>query len=405
MSVERRLLAACMASRDAYAVVHTHMAEDEWSDAAKLIVSHIDTYYARDPEAKSVSPSTLSNLVQQSLNNPKHKNTFADILESIAQEDVSAVNVVAEVLGAKKEAVSAKISVALATPGATDVQALMDEYRALCESTSLAPQKDEELLSAPSLDALFSENAEEDVIRMMPAALNKRLRGGLMRGHHCVVFARPEMGKTMFIVNLMAGFLRNERKVLYLGNEEPIEDVVVRIVGRMAEMTSREVLENRDRAMQAAEAAGYRNLMLKRLTPGTLREIEELVAKVRPDVLVIDQLRNIQIKEDNMTRSLEKAANGVRQIAGKYKCVAVSVTQAGDSASGKAVLDMGDVDSSNTGIPGACDVMIGIGATQDDERAGRRVLSLAKNKRSGDHSFFPVRVDVSKSKISSMEIN
>jgi hypothetical protein len=68
------------------------------------------------------------------------------------------------------------------------------------------------------------------------------------------------------------------------------------------------------------------------------------------------------------------------------------VTQAGDSARGKAVLDDGDIDSSNTGIPGAADVLIGIGMTEQLESAGLRMLSLCKNKASFVHGHFTVRV-------------
>ncbi len=64
---------------------------------------------------------------------------------------------------------------------------------------------------------------------------------------------------------------------------------------------------------------------------------------------------------------------------------------------------MTDLDNSKTGIPGAVDVMIGIGASRDDEAAGRRVLSLPKNKLGGIHEFFPVQVDFQTNKIRSME--
>ena len=52
---------------------------------------------------------------------------------------------------------------------------------------------------------------------------------------------------------------------------------------------------------------------------------------------------------------------------------------------------MGDVDSSNTGIPGACDVLLGVGATDQQKAQGSRVLSLSKNKSGGVHDNFPVR--------------
>ena len=79
----------------------------------------------------------------------------------------------------------------------------------------------------------------------------------------------------------------------------------------------------------------------------------------------------------------------------------ITVTQAGDSASGKSILDMGDVDSSNTGIPAQADVMVGIGMSDEDEANGRRVISLPKNKPGGNHGTFPVLVDPTKSRIRS----
>jgi hypothetical protein len=95
----------------------------------------------------------------------------------------------------------------------------------------------------------------------------------------------------------------------------------------------------------------------------------------------------------------------MRNIAKKYDAVAITVTQAGDSAEGKAVLDMGDVDSSNTGIPGACDVLLGIGATEQHKEQGLRILSLSKNKLGGVHDSFPVRFNPAISKyVSSKEL-
>jgi len=405
LSTERTLLAAACDSRGAYALIKKHMLEEDWSDISKAVLSKIDDYYRRDPDATSVDTGVLTSMVVQDVHNPKHKTVFSDIVAYIAAENVSGVNVVAVVLGAKREALGNRIASMLASTNKDELPELMAEFQRLTESTSLPDraQDTSELLVAPDIDEV-THGDEQDLIRLMPISLNRRLDGGVLRGHHVVVFARPEMGKTMFVINAVAGFLRQDMRVLYLGNEEPIQDTVLRIMSRLSEMTKHQIMEDKQTAYNLAVDKGYKNLYLMRLTPGTLREIEELVVQVRPDVLVVDQLRNIQVKDDSLTRSLEKAANGVRQIAGKYKCLALSVTQAGESASGKAVLTMGDVDSSNTGIPGACDVMIGIGATKEDEVSNRRVLSLAKNKRSGNHSFFPVSVNVPLAKISSMEV-
>ena len=114
---------------------------------------------------------------------------------------------------------------------------------------------------------------------------------------------------------------------------------------------------------------------------------------------MLDQLRNLNMGQENYVLKLEEAATQARTWAKKYSCVVVSVTQAGDSASGKAVLDLGDVDYSNTGIPAQADVMIGIGASEAQRQAGEVMISLPKNKVSGCHEWFACTTEPHLSKI------
>ena len=403
MSTERKLLAASICSRDSFSLIDKHVSEEDLTETGRVVLAAVGAYYERDAAVQAVDIETLTGLVLQDVTNPKHKATFEHILQALASEEVSDANIVAELLGAKREAIEARLGTLLASGQSKGVAELMDEYREVSEATDLGGEQKSELLCAPRVsDLIETSGGDGNRIIMYPRTLNERLGGGLLRGHHVVVFARPEMGKTMFIINACFGFLAQRFTVLYIGNEEPIEDIGLRMIGRLIDKPRSYVTEHADAAYEEACQQGYGNMYMQRMTPGTPREIEELVVKVKPDVLIVDQLRNIGMKEDNFVRHLEKAANAVRQIAGKHHCLAISITQAGDSATGKAVLEMGDVDSSNTGIPGACDVMIGIGATTTDEQAGRRVLSLPKNKPGGNHEFFPVRVVPQLSKITSM---
>lgn len=405
MNYEKKLLAAAIHDRKVWTLVSKHLGDSEFTEPGRRIFETITAYYTRDPEAASCDLETLTNLVLQSATNPKHKETFKAIMDGLAAVKVSGVNVVSEILGAKRESVAARLSTALAAGEEySTVQPLLSEYDRLSTADSLEEDKESELLVAPGPEVIFGGGDEgQKVLKMYPKALNDRLRGGMLAGHHVVVFARPEMGKTAFLVNLTAGFLRQKLKVLYLCNEEPVEDLALRMVNRLSLRTYDEVMASPKEAYELAMKKGYGNLYMKRLSPGTVREIEQLVSEVKPDVLIVDQLRHIKTKEENKTQQLEQAANGVRTIVGRHKCLGISVTQAGDSASGKAVLDMGDVDSSNTGIPGTADLMIGIGANKDDEASNRRVLSLCKNKRSGNHEFFPVRIQPELSKYLSVE--
>ena len=71
----------------------------------------------------------------------------------------------------------------------------------------------------------------------------------------------------------------------------------------------------------------------------------------------------------------------------------MSVTQAGESAQNKLVLSMGDVEWSNTGIPGAADLMIGIGLDDEYLSTDKRMLSIPKNKVNGRHGAFPTWIN------------
>ncbi len=102
------------------------------------------------------------------------------------------------------------------------------------------------------------------------------------------------------------------------------------------------------------------------------------------------------MSEDNRALQLDKLARQVRELGIELGCVTMSVTQAGESGQNKPVLDLGDVEWSNTGIPGAADLMVGIGVDPNLAADNRRMLSVPKNKVSGKHGAFIVWVDPKK---------
>lgn len=319
---------------------------------------------------------------------------FATLIESAAGAEVSSPNVLHDYIAVKREAAGDRLASALASrKDAGDVAPLLEEYQKWQSTDGLEGPAAVEVTTGLKAVDLVKATEEQGLIRVWPPALNDRLDGGLRRGHHMLVFARPEMGKTLMLVNMMAGYAAQGLTVLYVGNEDPQADIQERLMCRMARLPKVELYKDPETVDALAEDAGYYNVKWMDATPGTPAEIEAAIEQCDPDVVLIDQLRNINVREDHFVQALEKAATAARNIAKKHNVVVVSVTQAGNSAEHKSVLDMGDVDSSNTGIPAQVDVMVGIGATQDDLDHNRRILSLPKNKRSGCHEYFPVRID------------
>lgn len=403
---ERRLIASLLQSRPAFDRIDSHLDVEDLSEQGRIVIEGLREYYSRDSSAKLAEPDLLARDVGRTMTNPKHREAFEELISALAEVETSPENVVHDYISVKRDAVGNKLSVALAGgQSGDDVRKLIAEYEDWCNTEELNDEEESDaIMVGADVTSLVTESFNRaNLIRIMPESLNRQLDGGLLPGHHLVVFARPEMGKTAFLVNAMAGFARDGRRVLYVANEEPIQATAMRLLSRMTGMPKAEIMADPDTADMVAREHGYENVVLARLSPGTPREIEKLIAQFKPHVLVIDQLRNLNVGEDHFVLKLEKAAMAVRQLGKKHGLVVMSVTQAGDSATGKAILDMGDVDSSNTGIPAQADVMIGIGANAEDERLNRRVLSLPKNKVGGNHGMVPVRFEPLLSKMGDLQ--
>ena len=396
---ERNILGAVIHSREAFDEIKHFVGRDDLSEQGWLIWEGVVDYYDADQAAETVAIEVLCGTVTRKVSADKHKDTFKNIIMSMGEFDGSGPNIVSNLLEHKRELVGHRLAAALLS-GDKPI-GLLANYQELLEATDLNEDKDEEEdRRGFSVSEMVATNFDPSgLIRVSPSSLNARLDGGVRPGHHIVLFARPEMGKTMMVIEMMHGFAQQGLTTLYVGNEDPIADINMRLVNRLSEMTKLEVLNDPETADSKSRECGYESIILHSASPGTPAQITRLIEKYNPQVLIIDQLRNLNTGNDNYVLKLEEAATHSRNWAKKYGMVAISVTQAGDSATNKAALDLGDVDYSNTGIPAQADVMIGLGANQNHKDAGELVISLPKNKVSAIHEAFAVSTEPHLSKI------
>lgn len=363
-----------------------------------MLLNKVGEYYRRDEETPSVSPDVLIAQLRETIRSDKQVESLSDFLNKAMSEELSETNVRTAVLLAKQQEIGDKLAQALVsgvTTGGDTIGSLMEEYAKVSEATDLDELEEQGLRTHQTvsvLDLVTKEYDPTSTIKTYPPALYGRLDGGAMKGHHIVVYGRPESGKTAAAITLSCGFLYQGFKVLYFINEDRDESIILRHVYNLSNMDKFQVRDNPQQAQERAIGRGFNNLVVIGCSPGTPAQIVEEIERHQPDCIIVDQLRNLKVRADNRVNQLEHAATEIRTIAKKYNVLAVSVTQAGDSAEGKAVLDMGDVDYSNTGIPAQADVMIGIGVDAVLEAESRRMYSLPKNKISGNHQHFPVNI-------------
>ena len=381
----RTLIAASIADRASFDAVAASDEPNQFTGDLATIWRTLRDYYERDSNVASAIADNLQALAVANLADGKKRKKLAQSIDEIAAIPCSPENVREAIRDVRRERLSTRLAVALsARKSREEVDALISEWQ-----ETFAPVETEKELTYE--EALRSRNDTSARMVVYPLRLNKELGGGVLPGHHIILFARPEYGKTACAVTMATGFAKRGHDVLYLTNEDPAADVMVRCATAITKRVQGEV---DGQSLNEALKKGLGRIRVVDISPGSLQEIEALVRKYKPAVLVVDQLRNITAgKTENLTQRLDNVAQGIRALGKRYGLVPISLTQAGDSARDKAILDDGDIDSSNTGIPAAGHVLIGVGRTPQMAAEGTLMFTLCKNKVAGTHNHFTVRLD------------
>jgi len=393
MSLGMKILSSTLKSRDAYEVLKDNVDRKGLPPDIEWLLGMADTYYEADKEAASVDAALFQEQVQAKWANPAKADGLVDLVKRAYESTFSVPNYINLCLETRRQAIGHKIAAILSSSDVDDevVQALMDSYKDV--KVGEEQEEDNVIHNMSVEDAINKVLDKTGRIYLAPKALNDAT-DGCMPGDAIIIFARPEVGKTALCCTIMAGFAYRGLTGIFFSNEEPTERVAARFQSTITGMTAEEIMVQPDKAAALMAARGYANVRFIRLQFSTPAEIEKYVKMYGAKWFIVDQLRNMHIPRlEGKTQILEESAKALRTIGNKYGAVSIGVTQAGDSGEGKARLQQGDVDGSNTGIPGACDLMIGIGMTEEMEQQNTRMINLPKNKLSGKHVFFPVRIN------------
>ena len=402
--MEHKIIASIVRSRGAWERLRDAIdPSSEFSSETADIFNRVSGYYNNDPNAQQVDVELLCDQIKRSVPSVKLAERIQKTLRELPP-DVSDLNIVKELLSLRVTNLGYELAGLLGAGRAPheEIAKKMAEYIRLQGKADLGDESNDderELQKLDIKDLVGSSFNKDSLIKLYPKILNEACDGGAKPGHHIVVFAPTEMGKTLFVINLVYGFIYQGLRVLYIGNEDPAADIYMRFVTRLTELRKETILAHPEKAQEILNKRRYENFILAPLAPGNFAQINRLVDKHDPQVVILDQLRNLDVRSEGRTQQLERAATEARNLAKSRNVLVVSVTQAGDSATGKTVLGRGDIDGSNVGIPGQADLMIGIGADAQMEMRNGRMLSFPKNKLSGKHDPILISIDPSLSRI------
>lgn len=389
---ERTVLAAIRSSQSAYRKIEQYIEDGDFSDMGKLLLAEYREFYERDPKAGEVDLEVLGSVLQRKY--PKHSETLMGVARTTAG---SPDNILSEFFEYKKQVVGLELGQLLVSNGKSDkAEELMEMYRKYSEAVEGVEFDDDKVYVGVDVAELVDHVRAENLVKLYPNSLNEAVGGGVPRGAHILLYALPEIGKSATSINLACGMARDGHKVLYIGNEDPYQLMLLRIVSRMSMWTTDQVKADPQQAQERARHNGYDNIVFASLAPGSLGDVRRLMERYEPDVVIVDQLHKLNSpKRLSKVEHLEYVADKIRDLGKELDAVVVSITQAADSATNKAILEMGDVYYSNVAIQQAIDLMIGLGMGPD----GNRCLSLCKNKINGNHSPVPITLDTYLSRV------
>ena len=394
MNLGMKVLASCLLSREAFNSLYENVDFKGLSPDIEWLLNLAEKYYETDEEAKAVDHNLFKEQVESKFPNTGKAQHLLDMIDEAYSATFSVPNYVELYLETKRKAIGFKLAGLLSSSEVEEevVESLMSDYKKLAEPITEGTEDDNVIHNMSVEDAINKVFDKTGRIYLAPKGLQDATDGA-MAGDSIIIFARPECGKTAFCCTLMAGFAWYNVPGIFFSNEEPTERVAARFQSTVTDMTAEEIKAEPEKATAIMARRGYEHVRFIRLQFSTPAEIEKYVKMYGAKWFIVDQLRNMHIPRlEGKTQVLEESAKALREIAARHGAISIGVTQAGDSAEGKARLVQGDVDGSNTGIPGACDLMIGIGMTLDMEQQNTRMISLPKNKLSGRHVHFPLRI-------------
>ena len=224
---------------------------------------------------------------------------------------------------------------------------------------------------------------------------------GLSGGHFVIVGARPNTGKTSFHASIIAsegGFIDQGAKCVVLCNEEAYKRVGLRYLYCKSNMSSDQVLENRKVALSRYEPV-KQLLSIKDATDKKMEYVEQLAKSVNPDIIVLDMGDKFaSMGSERSDIYLKEAAIHARNIAKKYNCAIIWMSQLSAEAEGKINVNQSMLEGSKTGKAAEADLMLLISKNPDiegqDSNDPQRHIRLAKNKLTGWHGTVNVELDV-----------
>ena len=247
-------------------------------------------------------------------------------------------------------------------------------------------------IDAP-IEDILADFSEDKGLKFPTQALQTTV-AGLQGGDSCAVAGRPDKGKTSFLAASLAGFatqLRSlgwaGRPILWLNNEGSGRRIIPRIYQAALNITFEEMVAMSNAGTLRAkylEAVDNQDIRVKDCHGMSIGQLEQIIEEMDPCVVVYDMLGNFRAPKSeggNKTDGLESMWQQAREIAVRHNHVCLPTIQISADGDNMLYPPYSALKDSKTGVQGACDVIMMMGALNQIEMDTVRGFSTPKNKR------------------------
>ena len=391
MESEPAIVAACIASREAYEVVVKLEATADLSPNGMELFKHIGNYYKAESKATSVDTELLLGTIQN--RKPLSYEKLSVVIENLPEASPS--NLITYLTEQRLKRLGADMTAALAGGDSAKAATIAVEYKDVHELGIQSEEtKDDlfEVYQGATVSELTRTLDEGDSLSILPNLLGD-IVFNMMAGDHVVVFGGVNRGKSAVAIQIAGDYGYADKTVLYIGNEDPADRMVLRIVCNFVGQTLETVRDDDEHWTEQAKEEGYNNIIFKELSPGTVTDVERLIEHFKPDIVICDQARNLAPapRKGAFDDAQAEVMYQLRMLYKRTKVVGVSLTQAASTdmkskaIDNKVKLEQSDVFGSRREVAAQADVMIGVGGTEQMKEQGQLYLNVCKNKASGIH--------------------
>ena len=223
--------------------------------------------------------------------------------------------------------------------------------------------------------------------------------GGFMRRELVIVGARPSVGKTTFLLNLIDEFLQRKNKVLMFPTEMNFTPLIDKLVSMRAgipltlfrnnELTQQDLDKIKDVRKDIKDSS----FSVSEIASPNLTEIVTLVDRIRPDIVILDYFNRVSVRGvgDDRRVSLEDFVRRLKSIAKEFNCSMIVASQLNRTGDEKmpSNTSLRDTDV----LEQEADVLIMLGV--EDRMQTERLLhcTIGKN-RHGELGYIPLKFNV-----------